>query len=143
MNTIFKIRIESRLLLLSGFIILLALFIMSISFVPPQTKWTAPESAKDLKNPIPSDAASLAAGKTVYLKECLQCHGKKGLGDGPNSSTLDKAPAPLNDPDVKAQTDGELFWKIKEGKKPMPSTKTTLTDDQRWQVVNYVRTLAK
>ena len=125
------------------FVILFVSAMVCTSFIKQQTKWVAPESAKNVKNPVASDAASIAAGKVVYTKECLQCHGKKGLGDGPNSATLDKAPAPLNNPDVKAQTDGELFWKIKEGKKPMPSTKNTLTDEQRWQVLNYVRTLGK
>jgi mono/diheme cytochrome c family protein len=143
MNTQFGSINKLRLLLGSGTIVLILVSITSISFVPLQAKWTAPESAKSLKNPIPSDANSLASGKAVYTKECLQCHGKKGLGDGPNSLTLDKAPAPLNEPGVKEQTDGELFWKIKEGKKPMPSTKSTLTDDQRWQVVNYIRTWTK
>ena len=122
---------------------LIVLCFVFASFYKQQAKWIAPESAKNVKNPVASNAASIAAGKVIYTKECLQCHGKKGLGDGPNSATLDKAPAPLNNPDVKSQTDGELFWKIKEGKKPMPSTKNTLTDEQRWQVLNYVRTLGK
>lgn len=127
----------------AGVSIIIAIFLISASFTQQQPKWKAPELARNVKNPIPSGAACLVAGKAIYIKECLECHGKKGLGDGPNSSTLDKAPAPLNKPDVKLQTDGELFWKIKEGKKPMPSTKKILTDDQRWQVVNYIRTFSK
>lgn len=122
---------------------IVAVYLITPSFILQQQEWKAPETAKSLKNPIPADASSIAAGKSAYAKECLQCHGKKGMGDGPNSATLDKAPEPLNKATVKAQTDGELFWKIREGKKPMPSTKKTLTDDQRWQVVNYIRTFSK
>lgn len=140
MNNIIKYRITSKVALVSAITIL---FIIFVSYSPQQTEWKAPESAKSMKNPISADAASIAAGKTVYVKECLQCHGKKGLGDGPNSATLDKSPEPLNTAKVKNHTDGELFWKIKEGRKPMPSTKKTLTDDQRWQVVDYIRTFNK
>ena len=140
MNNIIKYRITSKVVLISTIIIL---FIIFVSYSPRQTEWKAPESAKSMKNLISADAASIAAGKTVYVKGCLQCHGKKGLGDGPNSATLDKSPEPLNTAKVKNHTDGELFWKIKEGRKPMPSTKKTLTDDQRWQVVDYIRTFNK
>ncbi|WP_298298564.1 cytochrome c [Hydrotalea sp.] len=124
-------------------IVFFAICLVLASFSPKQSEWKAPESAKNIKNPIPANAVSLAAGKTIYIKECLQCHGKNGLGNGPKSADLDKAPESFNTPKVKNQTDGELFWKIKEGRKPMPSTKKSLTDEQRWQVVNYIRTLGK
>ena len=89
------------------------------------------------------DETSIAAGKKVYENECLSCHGKKGKGDGPHSATLEKTPGDLTSAKVQDQTDGELFWKITEGRKPMPTLKKTLTDEQRWQVINYVRTLKK
>jgi mono/diheme cytochrome c family protein len=110
---------------------------------PQSGEWTAPASARDVKNPVASDAASLAAGKKAFEKECLSCHGKKGKGDGPSAGTLEKAPASLLSGKVQSQTDGELFWKITAGKKPMPSSKKSLTEEQRWQVVNYVRKLAE
>lgn len=108
-----------------------------------QKTWNAPASAKSVKNPVAADAASLAAGKKAYEKECLSCHGKKGKGNGPSAVTLEVAPASLLSDKVQSQTDGELFWKITEGKKPMSSAKKSLTEQQRWQVVNYVRQLAK
>ena len=88
------------------------------------------------------DAGSLAAAKVLYTKECGKCHGKSGMGDGPNAAILDKPIEPWNTADFKAHTDGELFWKITEGKKPMPSTKKSLSDNQRWQLVNYIRTFS-
>lgn len=132
-----------KLTLISAGVITFFTFLSLTSFTFQQTEWKAPESAKSIKNPIPADAVSIAAGKVLYTKECLQCHGKKGMGDGPNAATLDKSPEPINTAKVKNQADGELFWKIKEGRKPMPSTKKNFTDEQRWQVVNYIRTLSK
>jgi mono/diheme cytochrome c family protein len=116
---------------------------MCFAFVQQVEVWKAPESAKHKKNPVVADEAGIAAGKKVYDKECFSCHGKKGRGDGPNSATLEKPPGDLPSAKVQSQTDGELFWKITEGKKPMPATKLVLSDEQRWQVVNYIRVLGK
>ncbi|HKR07113.1 MAG TPA: cytochrome c [Bacteroidia bacterium] len=118
-------------------------FLLAVLIAAAQTtSWKAPATAAKVKNPVASDATSIEAGKKIYIKECNKCHGKKGMGDGPNSADLDKKLEPLNNAEVKGQTDGELFWKISEGKKPMPSTKKTLTDDQRWQLINYIRTFS-
>ncbi len=104
-------------------------------------EWKAPARAARKKNPIPSDANSIAAGKAVYVQECLSCHGTAGKGDGPAAKDLDPKPGDLSSQKVRDQTDGELFWKITTGKKPMPTFEMTLTDEQRWSVVNYLRTL--
>ena len=108
-----------------------------------QEDWVAPKEARDKKNPVTVDEAALAEGKKAYDKECLSCHGKKGKGDGPKAEELDKAVRDLGSPKTQSQTDGELFWKITEGKKPMPSTKKTLSETQRWQVVLYIRNFKK
>lgn len=104
--------------------------------------WQAPGRAARKKNPIAADDKSVAAGKTVYVKECLSCHGNEGKGDGPAAKDLEKPPGDLSSAPVQEQSDGALFWKISEGRKPMPSFSTSLSDEQRWQVVNYLRTLA-
>lgn len=123
----------------TGIILISFIMLVTIAVLAQTTPWKAPATAAKVKNPVTADATSIAAGKLIYTKECAKCHGKKGMGDGPNSADLDKKPEPLNNASVKGQTDGELFWKITEGKKPMPSTKKTLTDDQRWQLINYIR----
>ena len=108
-----------------------------------QTPWEAPARAARKKNPVASDAASIAAGKEVYAKQCLSCHGEKGKGDGPASKELNPKPHDISNEVVAKQTDGALFWKITEGRKPMPTFDKTISETERWQVINYVRTLGK
>jgi mono/diheme cytochrome c family protein len=114
--------------------------------LPPDTcrgeEWTAPSRSARKKNPVPADEKSLAVGKQLYTKECQSCHGVTGKGDGPAAGDLKVSPGNLTDPKMWQQTDGALFWKITEGKKPMPSMEKTWTEEQRWHVVNYIRTLA-
>ena len=102
-----------------------------------------PEAAKQ-KNPVTADAASVTAGKTVYEKNCANCHGKTGLGDGAMGSELNPKPSNLTDADWKhGSTDGELFLVIKEGAKGtgMKSFNSKLTEHQIWDVINYIRSI--
>jgi len=124
-------------LAMSGAII----FLFAFTPTPQNQVWTAPSTAEKLKNPVESNATSLAAGKLLYTKNCYDCHGKKGKGDGPKSGDLDKSPVDFTKAVFQKQSDGAMFWKLTEGKKPMPSFKKDLTDEQRWQLVNYMRTL--
>jgi len=113
------------------------------AFTPVQekqkVKWTAPETADKKTNPVASNEENLAIGKGIFIKTCAVCHGKKGIGDGPKSAELEIPVGNLTKADAALQSDGALFWKITEGRKPMPSFKKELTDEQRWMVVNYVR----
>lgn len=102
--------------------------------------WPVPEEAKKLKNPIAANPASLAAGKALFMNDCAQCHGEQGKGDGSEAMMYDPQPADLTDAHMMSgMTDGEIFWKISEGRKPMPSFKKRFSDEQRWQLVNFVR----
>ena len=111
---------------------------------PPQEEWNAPDAAKKVKNPLPTSAASIAAGRTVYHNNCERCHDETGNGDGPDAELYDPGPANFTDGQLmQPMTDGELFYKITEGRRPMPSFKKSLSEEQRWQVVNYIRTFTK
>ena len=100
-------------------------------------EWEAPPRAAKIENPVAADQSSIAAGKATY-----QHHGSMGKGDGRSAIGLEPRPSDLSMPMMWKHSDGALFWKITEGRSPMTSFKTLLTDDQRWQVVNYIRTLA-
>jgi mono/diheme cytochrome c family protein len=108
-----------------------------------KAKWTAPAAERQKKNPVAVNASSIAAGQKVYLKRCAACHGNAGNGDGPDAADLGIHPAKLSDPAVREQTDGELFWKVTVGKKPMPGYGSRLSATDRWSVINYLRTLAR
>jgi mono/diheme cytochrome c family protein len=106
-------------------------------------KFPSPPSADAIINPLKGNAGAIMEGKKIYTLYCVTCHGNKGKGDGIAAPGLSKPPADHTSDFVQKQTDGALFWIITEGNNPMPTYKTTLTETQRWQVVNYVRTLAK
>lgn len=107
----------------------------------PATEWTAPARAARKKNPIAADENSIASGKTIYIAQCLQCHGEAGKGNGPKAKDLNPKPHDLSDAHVAAQTDGSMFWKITTGKTPMPKFENLISENDRWNVINYVRTL--
>ena len=107
----------------------------------PGDEWVAPARAAKKKNPIEANEASLAKGKAVYVKECASCHGDKGKGDGPAIKDLEKKPEDLSAKKTVEQSDGALFWKITEGRKPMASYEKTLSEEDRWHVINYTRSI--
>ena len=78
----------------------------------------------------------------MYAAQCLSCHGPAGHGDGPAAKDLNPKPRNLSDPAIQSQTDGSIFWKLTEGRKPMPTFDKLISEDDRWNVINYVRTLA-
>jgi len=98
--------------------------------------WPAPEDAAAVQNPIADDKASLEAGKALYNIQCKACHGETGKGDG-----LIKA-ASFYIEAFQSETDGALFWKLKEGRGQMPGFKA-LPEDQLWNVINYIRSFTK
>ncbi len=131
----------------AGILLLIVVGMISMSFVnnaqddKKKKPWVVPEKSKAAKNPVKSDEASMASGKTLYNKHCKSCHGSKGLGDGPKAKELDTPSGDLS-VDLKDQTDGDIFYKTKEGRDDMPSYKKKLPeDDDIWAIVNYVRSL--
>ena len=117
-------------------------FTVTTAFSQSKT-FPSPPSANALVNPVRGNSGATAEGKKIYELYCVTCHGKKGKGDGIAAPGLSKRPADHTSDFVQKQTDGALYWIITEGNNPMPTYKTTLTEAQRWEVVNYIRTLAK
>jgi mono/diheme cytochrome c family protein len=106
-------------------------------------KWLSPAPSAAKKNPIAPTRESIAAGQKIYSKTCAMCHGKTGDADGPAVIELNIHPAKLSDPQLATEPDGSLFWKITTGKKPMPAYGKRLSETDRWNLVNYIRTLPK
>jgi mono/diheme cytochrome c family protein len=105
--------------------------------------WKIPEEAKHRPNPIQPSASALDAGRALYMDKCTQCHGQTGKGDGPDAASYYPSPTSLVDAKHMSNvTDGEIFYQISEGRKPMPAFKKKLSEEQRWQLVLYVRSFA-
>jgi mono/diheme cytochrome c family protein len=126
------------------FICLLGLIVLSIGLAmfrrPP---WIVPPAEKARKNPLTASDANLAEAKEIYKNKCENCHGEKGKGDGADAMMYDPEPSDLTDAaKIDKLTDGEIFYQITEGRKPMPSFKKKLTDEQRWKLVLLVRSFS-
>jgi len=107
-----------------------------------QKPWPVPDQAKNKVNPQKANAESIANGKDLYSTHCKSCHGTKGKGDGPKASQLDTESGDFTKPTFHAQTDGSLFYKLSEGRKDMPAFNKKIKDENdRWDLVNYLRTL--
>jgi mono/diheme cytochrome c family protein len=101
--------------------------------------------AAKMKNPIPATAESIAAGKQAYTRTCAPCHGTSGEG-GPGNDLIPAAPDLTDAMWDHGSADGDIFTNIKNGIAPefnMTPFKDRLKDDEIWNVVNYVRSLAK
>jgi mono/diheme cytochrome c family protein len=118
--------------------------------VQPRKTAKAPDEFLSKTNPLPASAGAIQAGKTLYLKTaqpvaCAMCHGEQGDGKGPVGAAL--VPPPRNftcGSMMKDISDGQLFWIIKNGS---PGTGMMsfagLPDEQVWQLVHYIQSLAK
>jgi mono/diheme cytochrome c family protein len=144
MNPIINTK-EKKIGKINFFFVLLfftSLFILNEAKAQSKT-WAAPKEADNVKNPLAGNTEILQYAKVIYTTYCGPCHGSKGKGDGVAAAGLAKKPADHSSDYVQKQTDGAIYWMITEGRNPMPTYKTLLTDNQRWELVNYIRTLAK
>ena len=104
-----------------------------------QDNWVAPLEAKEIVNPYGGNQIAAQKGEILFQKLCWTCHGKSGLGDGPAGKSLNPKPKNFGLNSVQDQSDGELYWKISNGKGMMLPYKHSLSEEQRWQLVNYIR----
>ena len=127
------------------FVVLLLVIAGAVGFLIWQNRpWSVPESAREIKNPIAPPAADLDSVRPIYRDKCSACHGLTGRGDGHDASLYDPKPTDFTDAQhMNGVTDGELFYKLTEGRRPMPSFKKRLTDEQRWRMVLLMRTFSE
>jgi cytochrome c5 len=102
----------------------------------PVPVWVVPDEAKEKVCPFQFTPETVKNGENVFQKNCKSCHGD------PGKQNWAKIVPPPGDPasaDFQKQTDGEMFFKVTSGKAPMPQFGSILSDEERWQVISYLR----
>jgi len=110
---------------------------------PPAGEYKIPPEDAARVNPVKPSTESLAKGKKLYGYDCAMCHGKDGDGKGDMASDIKNVTDFTNPDALKNRTDGELFYVTKKGKGEMPAEGDRAKDDDIWNMVNYIRSLAK
>lgn len=112
-----------------------------LSFTIIQDEWVVPDEYVNMTNPT-DPGVDIEIGKSLYNKHCKSCHGKEGYGDGPKSEEVEGDLGDFSSEEYQEQSDGALFYKTSFGYKDMPEyTKKMPDDEDRWLIVNYMRTL--
>ncbi len=108
-------------------------------------QWEAPAEFAKQTSPVKKKPEAVKIGQAYYEQVCSICHGKEGLGNGPMSKLgVDKGgkqATNLVSEVVQANTDGELFYKVSNARPPHPKLQQRLTDEQRWYIVSFLRTM--
>ena len=106
-----------------------------------QQPWKAPAWVDTLYNPYNIEPLKLPQAQEVYNLHCIRCHGGQGQGYA-QEHTAQEVPD-FKQSWFRQQSDGALYWKILEGRGIMPGYKLKLSDEQQWQLVEYIRDLSK
>jgi mono/diheme cytochrome c family protein len=110
----------------------------------PGAEYKIPPEDAAKTNPVRPSAESLAKGKKLYGYDCAMCHGKDGDGKGDMAADMKNIPDFTRHDTLKNRTDGELFYITRNGKgEDMPPEGDRAKDEDVWNMVNYVRSLAK
>lgn len=128
---------------ITGIAFVLTILLVSSLEIKAQDAWKAPSDVDQIENPFKGNADMAKKGKATYNKLCSICHGPKGKGDGMAGMALNPKPANFTKAIIQDQTDGAIFWKLSEGRSPMAGYKSSLSEDERWQLVTYLRTFNK
>lgn len=126
----------------------LAVFTLTIlSFTMPtgtNEDWEVPADYKTMKNPFAGQGDEDGIGEDLYKQHCRSCHGNEGYGDGSKAAELETEMRELGSSEVQGQTDGELFYKSIIGRDEMPNFEKKIRgDEDRWMVINYLRSLSE
>jgi mono/diheme cytochrome c family protein len=100
-------------------------------------------AAHSMPNPVPATPEVLSAARDNYNSHCASCHGSGGDGQGDKAGELWTKPTDFrNAARMNRSTDGDLYWVTTKGSWPMPAFEKQLSDLQRWQLIDYIRTFA-
>jgi mono/diheme cytochrome c family protein len=135
-------------------LVLPALFLFAFALSAQQSSTPTPQKtpsyaaipveAARQPNPVKSSPESIARAKKWWTLDCAMCHGKDGDGKGETATEMKLKIVDFTDPaTLKDRTDGEIFYIIKNGHEDMPPEGQRVKVDENWDLVNYVRSLAK
>lgn len=116
-----------------------------IAFTSPQIvdDWDVPAKYKSMENKYAGEDEG-GIGEELYKKHCRSCHGKEGYGDGTKSKELESEMRDMTSEEVQGQSDGALYYKAIIGRDEMPNFEKKIRDEEdRWMVINYMRSLAE
>jgi mono/diheme cytochrome c family protein len=125
------------------FPVLLAFFTLSVPLMSQSKPWTTPANFKSMKNPVVKNETSNKTGLAIFTKNCVFCHGKTGQGNGVKVATLKNFPGDFTVSAFQNLTDGDIFYRIRTGKDEMPKFEGKLSDDDIWNIINFLRTFKK
>jgi mono/diheme cytochrome c family protein len=115
-------------------LLLAAILILSAQHILGQ-EWIVPAGNENVTNPSEYNLANVKKGKTLYQLNCKSCHGDAGKN---NALPLVPAPPDVVSEKMQANTEGGLYYKITKGRGGMPQFESTLSEDDRWRLVNYI-----
>jgi mono/diheme cytochrome c family protein len=98
------------------------------------------------ENPVPADQVSLDRGRELFNRNCTLCHGEAGQGNGPITQFWNaemRKPANLTEERMKTMSDGTVYITISNGYGTMPPLRENLDVRERWDTVNFVKTLSQ
>ena len=134
-----KTRMNSML----TFGVIAAFAITLVAFTAPQDDWDVPAKYKSMENKYAGEDED-GIGEDLFKQHCRSCHGKEGFGDGSKAKELETELRDLTSEDVQAQSDGALYYKAIIGRDEMPNfEKKIRSEEDRWMIINYMRTLAE
>jgi len=117
--------------------------VVLFAFTAPQDDWEVPAKYKNMENKYAGDDED-GIGEDLYKQHCRSCHGKEGFGDGSKARELETELRDFTSGEVQAQTDGELYYKAIIGRDEMPNFERKIrSEEDRWMLINYLRSLAK
>lgn len=121
-------------------ILFVSIFVLQIKAFSQNEEWIVPKEKSELVSSFPFTDEVIKDGASLYQKNCLSCHGQPTKG---NYAALQPSPGDPASADYQKQSDGDMYYRITEGRGLMPQFKNILSEKERWDVIAYIRSFNK